>query len=71
MKQEVLNKVTRTVVRQFPEMGGVRPAVKAQGDQYLVTFRGSAELPGGKTMKRIVRVVTDDRGHVLKMSTSR
>ncbi|MFQ5942063.1 MAG: hypothetical protein ACE5JF_00775 [Anaerolineales bacterium] len=75
MKKEALTKITRTVVRQFPEMEGVRPAIKSeQGDdedRYLVTFKGAAELPNGKSMKRIVRVVADEDGDVIRMSTSR
>ena len=71
MKQEVVEKITRTVVRQFPEMDGVRPAVKSEQHRYLVTYKGAAELPDGKSMKRIVRVVADEQGDVIRMSTSR
>ncbi|MFV1858364.1 MAG: hypothetical protein ACC647_03335 [Anaerolineales bacterium] len=72
MKKEAVEKITRTVVRQFPEMDGVRPAVKSEeGQRYLVTFKGTAELPDGKSMKRIVRVVADEKGDVIRMSTSR
>ena len=72
MKKEAVEKITQTVVRQFPEMDGVRPAVKSQGGpRYLVTFKGAVELPDGKTMKRIVRVVADEKGDVIRMSTSR
>ncbi|GMR10931.1 MAG: hypothetical protein BMS9Abin28_1755 [Anaerolineae bacterium] len=72
MKKEAVEKITRTVVRQFPEMDGVRPAVKSEeGLRYLVTFKGTAELPNGKSMKRIVRVVADEKGDVIRMSTSR
>jgi hypothetical protein len=71
VKKEALDKVTKAVVRQFPEMDGVRPAIKEQRDEYLVTFKGAAELPGGKTIKRIVRVVANEKGEVLRMSTSR
>jgi hypothetical protein len=74
VKKEAVDKVTKTVVRQFPEMDGVRPAVKSEkGDdpRYLVTFKGAAQLPDGKTLKRIVRVVADADGDVIRMSTSR
>lgn len=71
MRKEAVERVTKTVVRQFPEMDGIRPAVKSERDQYLVTFKGAAELPDGKTMKRIVRVVADEEGDVIRMSTSR
>lgn len=74
MKKEAVEKVTRTVVRQFPEMDGVRPAVKSDKgdeDRYQIIFKGDAKLPGGKTMKRIVRVVANAKGDVIRMSTSR
>ncbi len=74
MKKEAVEKVTRTVVRQFPELDGVRPAVKSDkggDDRYQITFKGAAKLPEGKTMKRIVRVVANAKGDVIRMSTSR
>ncbi len=72
-----LDDIRRKVVKKFPEMEGVKPSVKAQsqpngsGDQYLLTFKGKAELPGGRRMNRIVRVVADERGCIIKMSTSK
>jgi hypothetical protein len=77
MKKQAVTKITSKVVKQFPEMDGVRPAVKRQQapsngvDQFLLTYTGAAELPGGKTMKRIVRVVADEDGRVIRISTSR
>ena len=74
MKKEAVEKITRTVVRQFPEMDGVRPAVKSEesgNDRYLMTYKGAFDLPDGNTMKRIVRVVASDQGEVIRMSTSR
>lgn len=74
MKKEAVEKVTRTVVRQFPELDGVRPAVKSDkggDDHYQIIFKGTAKLPEGKTMKRIVRVVANAKGDVIRMSTSR
>lgn len=76
MDQGLIKKITKKVSRQFPEMQGVRPTVRRQstpnnGQQFLLTFKGEANLPGGRTMKRIVRVVADPKGKVLRMSTSR
>ncbi len=74
MKKDSVEKITRTVVRQFPEMDGVRPIVKledAGDDRYLVTYKGALDLPDGNTMKRIVRVVASRNGDVIRMSTSR
>ncbi|MCH2540541.1 MAG: hypothetical protein MK000_09380 [Anaerolineales bacterium] len=39
--------------------------------QFLLTFRGSTALPGGKTMQRVVRVVANEKGKVLKMAVSK
>ena len=74
MKKEAVEKITRTVVRQFPEMNGVRPAVKSDesgDDRYQMTYKGALDLPDGNTMKRIVRVVASEKGDVIRMSTSR
>ena len=71
MESAAIAKVTKTVVRQFPEMQGIEPTVRDQMDQCTLTYSGAAELPGGKTLKRIVRVVADSEGEVIRMSTSR
>jgi hypothetical protein len=57
-------------------MARVHPKVSQQGKNkdnttYLLTYSGSAELPGGRKINRIVRVVADERGRILKMTTSR
>jgi hypothetical protein len=75
--QKILNKVSRQVARDFPELAGATPTVRRQasrsggGEQYLLTYKGSARLPGGKSLPRIVRVVVDPGGRILRISTSR
>ena len=75
MKKSTIDRLSKQVAKKFPEMDGVRPVVREQkapssGDeQYLLTYKGFNSLPNGKKMKRIVRVVADERGQVLKMST--
>lgn len=71
MNKKAVERIIKTVVEQFPEMEGVRPTVKPEKDQFVVTFKGAAELPDGKSMKRIVRIVADENGVVVRMSTSR
>jgi hypothetical protein len=77
VNREALAKVSKKVAKQFPEMEGVKPSVKTQTppgngrEQYLLTFKGKADLPGGGSMSRIVRVVADEKGRVIRMSTSR
>lgn len=76
MNPKALGKINQHVGRQFPELAGVEPTVQVQHTpdqdrQFLLTYQGSAELPGGKRLKRIVRVVADAAGRVLRISTSR
>lgn len=40
-------------------------------EQYLLTFKGKADLPGGRKISRVVRIVADERGRILKLSTSK
>jgi len=77
MDHLALKKVTRKVGRQFPELKDAQPTIKRQitkgngKDHYVLTFKGEAELPGGRSIKRIVRVVADSSGKVIRMSTSK
>lgn len=77
VKQTALAKVSKKVVTQFPEMVGVKPSIKAQSppgkerEQFLLTFKGKADLPGGGRLSRIVRVVADEKGRIIRISTSR
>ncbi len=76
-----IDSISRQIYRQFPEIRDARPMVQNQAgakaagfggsDQYVLTFRSRGQGPGGRTIHRIVRVVADDRGKVLKVSTSR
>jgi hypothetical protein len=75
-----LETISRQVYRQFPEVRDARPVVQTQAGaksamgssgRYVLTFKGRGQGPAGQTIHRIVRVVADDRGKVLKVSTSR
>jgi hypothetical protein len=75
-----IDSIAKQVYRQFPEVKDARPSVQNQvmaktagavNGQFLLTFKGQGHGPGGKTIPRIVRVVADARGKVLKISTSR
>ncbi len=76
MDKSILAKLTKKVTRKFPEMEGVHPSLKRTCDsnndeKYEITYKGSATLPGGKTMQRVVRVIADEKGRILRMSTSK
>ena len=75
-----IDSIASQIYRQFPEVREARPSVQSQpgakgptgGDnRYLLTFKGRGQGPGGQTINRIVRVVADARGKVVKISTSR
>lgn len=75
-----IDAITRQVYRQFPEIKDARPQIQNQagaktpgagGNRFLLTFKGRGQGPGGHSIVRIVRVVADERGKVLKVSTSR
>lgn len=77
MDRSTISKISQQVSRQFPEMAGVNPTMQPQkgstktGQRYVLTYKGKADLPGGRVMKRIVRVVVDDQGHIIRISTSK
>jgi hypothetical protein len=74
-----IDSIARQVYGQFPDVKGARPNVQAQAgaktpnsaQRFVLTFKSNGAGPSGKTIPRIVRVVADERGKVLKISTSR
>jgi hypothetical protein len=83
---KTLTAISKQVQRQFPEVAGNKPDVRVQhGPQaknptashentaplYLVTFRGTATTPEGKSIPRLVRVVVSEDGKIKKITTSR
>ena len=76
--------ISTTVYGKFPELTGVIPSVNKQSipnsktlsktnhtPRYLLTYKGVTSMPGGHTMHKIVRVVANDKGQVLKMTLSK
>jgi hypothetical protein len=83
---KTLTAITKQVQRQFPEVSGNKPDVRVQhtpqaktpsssledtAPLYLVTFRGTALTPEGKSIPRLVRVVVSADGKIKKITTSR
>lgn len=77
MNKSTVEKLTRKVAQDFPEMKGVRPKIRRQSiskegvQRYTLTYKGKAVLPGGHELSRIVRVVADECGQIIKISTSK
>jgi hypothetical protein len=82
MDPSIIKNISSQIYRQFPEMDGVQPKARLQpapesnGDRprmqtYLITFNTQVRLETGKSMPRWVRVVVNEKGKVLKITTSR
>ena len=75
MERDLIRTISRKVIQRFPEMRNVRPNVKREhtnsGLRFRLTYKAKVEIPGGRSMKRVVHVLVDERGKVLRMSTSK
>lgn len=79
MDSKTIAGIKQQIYRQFPEVAGGEPSVKAQagakgGSQtakYLITFKSRVAQTSGPTFSRSVRVVADCNGKILKVTTSR
>lgn len=79
MDSKTIAGIKQQVYRQFPEVAGAEPSVKAQAGAkspggsptYLITFKGRVAQPSGLAFSRMVRVVANDQGRILKVTTSR
>lgn len=77
LERRVVDAISKQIHRQFPELADGEPRVRAQasaksasGATYLLTFRGRASTSEPR-LSRTVRVVADERGKILKVTTSR
>ena len=75
MNSQNIENISQKISRQFPELSGARPKVvqqkSARATNFLLTFSGKAAGPGGKSFNRKVRVVANENGKILKVSTSK
>jgi hypothetical protein len=72
MEQNIVDRVSGQVFRQFPEVRGCIPKIRSQAaGQYLLIYEGSAAAADGKTIRRVVRVVVRQDGTISKITTSR
>lgn len=81
MDSKLVDSISKQIYKRFPEVEGKKPKVRRQASNsgnkskstgtYLLTFQGKAKVQGGKTINRYIRVVADDEGKIIKVSTSR
>jgi hypothetical protein len=87
MNAAALKSLVAQIHRRFPEVAGSQPTVRPQRPPaagsaqnavqpvtYLLTFQASTHLAsasGAKSLSRRVRVVADEQGKILKITTSK
>ncbi len=81
MNPDLIKTINREVYRRFPEVKDKRPKITKQSGQasrsegkpqnYLLIYQGQVTTADQKTMTRLVRVVANEEGKILKISTSR
>jgi len=67
-----LNEIYQQVYQKFPEVLGKTPVKHVQPNgQTLLVFKGQGIGPNGTRIARIVRVLVNEKGKIVKMTTSR
>jgi hypothetical protein len=65
-----VEKINQRVIREYPEMRGERPSVSSDGNRVTLVYKAKVQTPAGP-MSRVVRVVADENGRVMRISTSK
>jgi anionic cell wall polymer biosynthesis LytR-Cps2A-Psr (LCP) family protein len=81
LSADMIKSVTNQIHKKYPEFAGVAPKVRRQampkGNEsasstlYLFTFNVSAHAADNVTIPRSVRVTVNDKGKIIKITTSR
>jgi hypothetical protein len=81
MDKEVVKLVNKKVYQKFPEMAGSSPKIKLNDQPqaktpkapitFVLTYNAVGTGMGGRQIPRRVRVVANEKGRILRMSTSR
>jgi len=74
MDKETVQKITKRVYSRYPGMKGSKPKIKhskSAGGNYVLTYNTVVEGPGGRPINMFVRVVAEENGKIIRMSTSK
>jgi hypothetical protein len=85
MDPKIVQAISQEIYRRFPDLRGRRPRVQAvkpgqtrsaglssnNGARFLLVYAGRVATSTGKVMPYNVRVIADEQGKILKISTSR
>jgi hypothetical protein len=84
MDPKLLQTISQEIYHRFPDLRGRRPRVQAvkpgqtrstglaltNGARYLLVYSGRVAVSTGKQMPYTVRVVVNEQGKILKISSS-
>jgi len=65
-----VEKINQRVYREYPEMRGTRPSVTQGDNRCTLVYKARVQTPAG-ALSRVVRVVTDENGRAVRISTSK
>lgn len=81
MNNDLLPTINNQIYRQFPEFSGVKPSIQKHAPSknpseqtpitYLLIYSIHAQVANNKSMVRVVRVVVNEKGKIIKVTTSR
>lgn len=72
MNQQTIEKICVKVNKRFPETLKKKPKVKPYNeDLFLLIFNFKATTADGRIMPRTVRVIANEQGKIIKITTSR
>jgi hypothetical protein len=71
MDRKQIESICKQIYKRFPEVDGSQPALSERPDnQTLLVFKGNAVTADGHSIPRVVRVVADLNGKIIKTTTS-
>jgi hypothetical protein len=71
MDTNSIDSINQEVYKRFPELLGVKPKLQKLERNILLIYQTQVRLPDAHSLNRSVRVVADDQGKIVKISTSR
>jgi hypothetical protein len=71
MDSSTLTSINQEVYQRFPDLKGVKPRMQKVDRNTLLTYQKQVILAEQKTIHRSVRVVVDENGRIVKITTSK
>lgn len=71
MEAALVKKINQQVYKRFPELRGANPKIQKLDKNILLIYQSRVRLPDDHLINRTIRVVADEQGEIVKMSTSK